>query len=105
MKQSEVLEKRQVVLQRFAEADAGVDYDLGTGNASLLKDGNPTFEVVKDVEGHVIIARIDLHDVGRPLGVHDADGQASLGGERGEGGIEGEARHVVDEVCSGLMRS
>jgi hypothetical protein len=107
VKERKVLQQAQVMRLRLAEADAGIDDDAPARDAKGDERLDPLPEPVKDIERHIVVARITLHGLGAALRVHDADRQGVFGGKGGESGIKGEASHIVDEVgtdARGLLR-
>src|SRR5512147_2280093 len=57
----EPVQEREVVLERLAEPDSGIDKDLLGIHTRLDGDRDPFFEMGHDIENHIVIDRILLH--------------------------------------------
>ena len=98
----EMAKQLEVVLEGFAEADAGVDDDGVPLNTRLQCGFDLLLQVVVDVGDDIGIGRFLLHGLGGALHVHEDDAGAMLGGERCHGGIVTEGGDIVDDVGAGV---
>ncbi len=98
-------EQRQVVRQRLAEADAGIDDQPRAGDAGGFTGFDAGAEPIVDVEDDIVIVGFVLHGARVALGMHQHDRQP--GPRRGleARGIMAQGRDVVDEVHAGLSRA
>ena len=82
----------------FAKPYAGINHDLVTQDPRCFQPVHLFFQVVIDIEQHVIVAGIILHDLGIPLRMHHTYRGTRLGRQRGQRGIKGETRHIIDQL-------
>ena len=106
---AEAMEKAQspdqveVVLQRLAEPDAGVEPDpfaVDSGGGRAL-DAVPQRAV--NLRNNVVVAGVGLHVLGGPAPVHEDEGGLRTGHELEHAGL-GCRSHIVDEVGSSVHR-
>ena len=97
----EVAEELQVVVEGFAEAEAGVEDDACGVDAGVGEDVQSAFEVGADFGDDILISGGLLHGGGGAAHVHDDEAGGGFGGELDHAGIASEAGDVVDDVGSG----
>ena len=87
-----------VVLDRLAEADAGIEADRAPrGIPGRHGEREPLLEKRLDLGHDVVVDRIRLHRPRLATHVHQADVGARVGDHAGQLGIAPQRRHVVDE--------
>jgi hypothetical protein len=94
----------EVVLVRFAEADAGVETDSLPLDAGLEERVAAGAEIAVDVFDHVIVRWIVLHCLRRPLHVHGAHSRAKLQGGADHPRIPLQPGDVIHNLGARLKR-
>ena len=84
-------QQREVVRERLAEADAGVDEDPVTGDAGRDRGVDPRTEILADLAHDVRVDRVVLHRPRRALHVHRHETGSVLGDRRQHRRIGGAA--------------
>ena len=92
----------EVVLERLAEADPGVDHDALLAHALADRELDALLEEGADVVDDVVVARVVLHRARLAEHVHQAAVAAAIGHEAGELGLVAERGDVVDEGGAGV---
>ena len=100
----ELLEKREVVLQCFPEADAGIEAEACGIDAERGEIGETVYEKAADIFGDIGIGGGVLHVGGCALHVHDNDSAIRGSTDGGHFRIGGETGDVVDDVGTGGER-
>src|SRR5215831_13752638 len=100
---SEVAQQLEVVRDRLAESEAGVDDDALARDARPLGGGDALLEEGGDFGKHVAVARLLLHGARLALHVHEAYRRAGRGDGVERAG-SGERGDVVDHRRSGPER-
>ena len=94
----------EVVRDRLAEADAGVEADPLLGDALRDREREPLLEERRDLGRDVVVARLRLHRPRLALHVHEAEVRAGVGDDSRELGVAAQSRDVVDEDRAALER-
>src|SRR5439155_11140936 len=68
----EPADELEILLDRLAEADPGIEADPILGDARVYGDPEPLLEERRDFGGDVVVARIELHRPGLAAHVHEA---------------------------------
>lgn len=97
----EVAEEVQVVVEGFAEAEAGVEDDACGVDAGVGEDVQSAFEIGADFGDDILVSGVLLHGGGGAAHVHDDQAGGGFGGELDHAGVATEAGDVVDDVGSG----
>ena len=100
----EVGQQQEIVLERLAEADAGVEQDLCLAHAGGKRRRHALLEEDDDLADHVVVAGIDLHRPRLAEHVHETHRTAALGYERRHVGVAAQRRDVVDDGGAGVER-
>ena len=100
----EVAQQEEVVVERLAETDAGVEQHLLFAHAGGEGVGQAPLEKGDHLADHVVVARGFLHGPRLAQHVHEAHRTAALGDERGHGGVAAQGRDVVHEAGAGVER-
>ena len=103
MKQAQTLQQGQIVAQRLAKTNAGVDGDVGAGNAGRFRLRDPCGQSVVDIQQHIVIARIVLHRGRAGRRVHQDHRHVLFGNHCGHKGVKLQGRHVIDPGCARLQ--
>ncbi|GMA22920.1 hypothetical protein GCM10025864_06790 [Luteimicrobium album] len=98
----EVGEERPVVHTGLREAEAWVEHDLAGVHPRPDEGVDACGELVADVEDHVVVVGVGVHDVGVPAPVHDDEDGARVRDDPRHRGVREPARHVVHDPGSGL---
>jgi hypothetical protein len=77
----EALQQREVVVDRLAEPDSGVDAEGFGRYTGALRGGHRGPQLVADLREEVVVARVGLHRAGGALHVHDREPGSVLGAE------------------------
>src|ERR1700733_10775480 len=93
----EAAKKFVILLEAFAEADAGVDDDLRFWDTRFLGFPNGSAEALRYVLQHVSRERSFLHGGGLTAHVHEDQRDAAVGGDFAETRVVFEAGDVVDD--------
>jgi hypothetical protein len=94
----EAPEQLEVVLDRLAEADAGVEPDALLRDPLAGREREPLLEECLHLVDDVVVARVELHRARVAQHVHQAAVGSRLGHHARQLGIEPERGHVVDDV-------
>ncbi len=94
-----VADEEQVVLDRLAEPDAGVEHDLLLLTPRAHREGQALFEKRPHLVDDVLVVRVLLHGARLALHVHEAQGAAAPGGHAGELRVEAQSADVVDHAA------
>ena len=92
----------EVVLQRLAEADAGVEDDPLLGDPGIDGSLQARGQVVPHLRHDVLVRRVLLHRARVAAHVHEADVGAALGHQRQQARVEPAGGDVVDEREAGV---
>src|SRR5690606_18162279 len=73
MKQAEVPDQLQIMLNSLAKSDTRIRNDVFSGNPAPDNFDYPVLKIIEDVEACILVVRILLHDFGCALGMHEND--------------------------------
>ena len=90
-------EDGEVVFQRLAETDSGVDGNAGAGDPRRLARFDAPFQVVEYFQRRMVVGRGRLHGLGLPLAMHEDHTDAQIGGHGQRTMVSRQGRDVVDD--------
>ena len=96
--------ERDVVLVRFAEADARIEADSLACDAGRDERVAPLAQILADFRNDVGVGRVVLHRLRRALHVHRANAGRRIDGDLHHFRIAFQAGDVVDDFRAGLDR-
>ena len=92
------------MLDRLAEADAGIEADPLLRDPRRDREREPLLEEGRDLGGDIVVARLRLHRPRLALHVHETEIRAGVRDDARELGIAAQCGHVVDEDRAALER-
>jgi protein-tyrosine phosphatase len=92
----------EVVLNRFSEADAGIETDVVLRDPSFRGEGEPLLQEGDDFGDDIVVARILLHRPGLAEHVHETEVRLGIRDDASEIGVAAESGDVVDHHGAGF---